>query len=92
MVPYTILTDKAQRVPNWWRKMPYISVLWKYLPEHCVIKNMHKRLEMTLLLPISFEAILKQQLPIAQLLAAPTVSLLDHALYVPCFAILRCVW
>ena len=44
MVPYTILTDRAQRAHNWWRKMPYISVLWKYLPECRVIKNMHKKL------------------------------------------------
>ena len=44
VVPYIILTDRAQRAHNWWRKMPYISVLWKYLPECCVIKNMHKKL------------------------------------------------
>ena len=44
MFPYTVLTDRAQRAHKGWRKMPYISVLWKYLPECCVIKNMHKRL------------------------------------------------
>ena len=46
IVPNTTLTDRAQRACNWWRKMPYISVLLKYLPECCVIKYMHKKLDM----------------------------------------------
>ena len=46
MVPCTILTDRAKKAHNWWRKMACISVLWKYLPERCVIKSVHKRLDM----------------------------------------------
>ena len=38
--------EAMELVQYWWRKMPYISVLWKYLPEFCVIKNMQKRLDM----------------------------------------------
>ena len=43
------------------------------------------------MLPISLEAILWQWLPIDQLLAAPTASLLDHGLHVTCLTMLICV-
>ena len=44
MVPDTSLTDRAQRAHNCWRKI--FQCCENYLPGRCVIKYMHKRLDM----------------------------------------------
>ena len=64
----------------------YFSVV-KNLRKRGFIKNVQKA---SYVFPIIFQAILWQYLPIAQLLAVPTASLLDHDLYVPCITKLRC--
>ena len=83
MDPYTILTNLAQKAHNRGAKKCHIF--------QCREKHTQKPRHDFRCYKWHFEAILWQQLPIAQLSAALTVSLLDYSFYVPCFAILHCV-
>ena len=85
---YDYLTDRAH---NWWREKPYISVLWKGLGEHCVIKrNAQKARPDLWCYQFHWRPFFSNGYQLS-IVGSTTASLLDHGLHVTCLTMLNCV-
>ena len=92
MVPYTIMTDRAQKTHIWrGENAPYFSIVKKSMETLRHPKNAQKARYDFCCYQFHLRLSFGNSYQFAQLLAAPTASLLDHALYAPCFAIVHYV-